>query len=108
MGQAIDVGLSGSCVTARRVFDADMLRRLHALNAASRRLRALGFAVDAEMLAPFDGGAPIIALRGVSDARQRVLLGMVSATTLHVNRGLRTAVLDGARLAWPTAVQRGE
>jgi len=106
MGQAIDVGLSGSCMTARRVFDADTVLRLRGMNAVSRRLRALGFAVDAETLMPFDGGLPVIVLRAVPEDGQRILCGLGAITTFHVGKHLRTAVLGGARLAWEDCAAR--
>jgi len=107
MGQATEVGLSGSCMTARRVFDADTVLRLRGMNTVSRLLRALGFAVDAETLMPFDGGLPVIVLRAVPEDGQRILHDLGAITTFHVGKHLRTAVLGGARLAWEDCAARG-
>jgi len=90
--------------TVVRVLDGETRSRLRSLNAVSRRLRGLGFLVEGETPNPFDGGAPVIALRDVSARRQRVLLTLVDATTRHAARNLRTACLSGVRLQWPDCV----
>jgi len=102
MGATMAVGVSGAGAGAgaRRVFNADMVERLHAVNEVSRRLRALGFEVGQEWVLPPDGGAPMIALRAVSEEGQQCLLGIVRGTVFHTATHLRTAVLGGTRLAW--------
>jgi len=107
MGQAIEVGLSSSCMTARRVFDADTVMRLSGMNAVSRRLRALGFEMSREIVNPSDGGDPMLVLRDVSADSQQILLGMVSANTLDVPQRLRKCCLDGVRLLWADCAARG-
>jgi len=100
--------VSGSGASVRRVFDGDTVRRLHELNAVSRRLRGLGFVVAQESVKPADGGEPVLGLRAVSARGQQVLLGMVSGgNTLHLKARMRTCTLDGVRLAWPDCAVRG-
>jgi len=87
------------------VFNEEVVARLRGINAVSRRLRALGFAVDAQELCPGDGGLPVIALRGVCADRQKVLRSLGAIVTVHVDKHLCTAALDGVRLAWQDAAR---
>jgi len=97
---------------ALNILDEAMQQRLQRLNAVSRRLRAMGYPVHNEEVAPDGGSAPLITLGALSYRAQAQLMDLADATTRRVGDGLRSACLDGVLVVWravhPTITEVGD
>ena len=91
-----------------RIFTLDLVGRLGIVNAAARRLRALGLRIVDEDAAPNDGSLPIIAIN-LNGVALEDLRNLCDVSTLHM-QGDRpaqlTGVFLGARILVPLGAQQ--